>query len=831
MQGPVIHLICNAHLDPTWLWQWEEGAAEAVSTFRTAAELCEAYDGFVFNHNEAILYEWVREYEPELFERIRGLVKKGKWHIMGGWYLQPDCNMPSGESFVRQVLAGRRYFREHFDAEPTVAINFDPFGHSRGLVQILARSGYAGYMFMRPMQDWMDLPETGFTWEGFDGSQVTALRFPPGYNSLRGEAAEKVRAYLRRDDRPAVGVVLWGVGNHGGGPSRIDLDRLAELIAEKPEGAEIFHSTPEAYFRQMRRDGRDLPVVASDLNPWGVGCYSSQIRIKQGHRRLENRLYATEKMAAVAAMAGRMDWPGEELASAARDLMFSEFHDNLPGSSIEPVEADTLRTIDHGLEILSRVRTRAFFALADGQPRCPEGQIPILVYNPHPFSVRGTFECEFQLPDQNWEEVWTDIRVCSGRRELPSQVEKESCNMNMDWRKRVVFAAELAPSSMNRFDCKLIERARRPQRRLAVRDGRVRFRGERVRAEINARTGLLDVLEIDGQPVLRKGGCRPLVVHDDGDPWGMRTRSFSRIEGAFKALKATEAARFAGVEADRLPAVRVVEDGEVRSVVEALMGYGDSRLVLRYVLPKLDGRVGVEVEVHWQQKDRMLKLSLPTPWADGQFLAQVAYGAQPLPENGDEAVAQKWLAVAGPESDSPALTVVNDGTYAASFRRGELRLTLLRSPAYAAHPILDRPLLEQDRYLPRIDQGRRRFGFWLGAGRRKDRLDAIDREALVCNEEPMALSFFPCGEGEPLEQGPALSDRVVQLSALKRSEDGRDWLVRLFNPTDRARRTTLTIPALKVSEKLRLEPYRILTLRADETGKVRETDLIERPLD
>ena len=107
-----IHLVCNANIDPVWLWQWEEGAAEAVSTFRTAADFCEEYDGFIFNHNEALLYKWIEEYEPELFKRIQKLVKEGKWHIMGGGYLQPDCNMPSGESLIRQGLKGKTSFGE-----------------------------------------------------------------------------------------------------------------------------------------------------------------------------------------------------------------------------------------------------------------------------------------------------------------------------------------------------------------------------------------------------------------------------------------------------------------------------------------------------------------------------------------------------------------------------------------------------------------------------------------------------------------------------------------------------------------------------------------------
>ena len=109
-----LYLLCNAHLDPVWMWQREEGIAEAISTFRVAAQFCEEYDGFLFNHNESLLYEWVEEYEPALFERIKKLVKEGKWHIMGGWYIQPDCVMPSGESFLRQIQIGNKYFLEKF---------------------------------------------------------------------------------------------------------------------------------------------------------------------------------------------------------------------------------------------------------------------------------------------------------------------------------------------------------------------------------------------------------------------------------------------------------------------------------------------------------------------------------------------------------------------------------------------------------------------------------------------------------------------------------------------------------------------------------------------
>ena len=138
---------------------------------------------------------------------------------MGGWYLQPDCNMPSGESFVRQMLLGRRYFAEKFGARPTTAINFDPFGHTRGLVQILARSGFDCYLFCRPGQEECPLPDGPFLWEGYDGSRVLAVRPWGHYLSALGKAGEKVENYLRERPADQPGILLWGVGDHGGGPS------------------------------------------------------------------------------------------------------------------------------------------------------------------------------------------------------------------------------------------------------------------------------------------------------------------------------------------------------------------------------------------------------------------------------------------------------------------------------------------------------------------------------------------------------------------------------------------------------------------------------------
>ena len=276
-----IHLLCNAHLDPVWQWQRSEGVAEAISTFRVAADFCEEFDGFVFNHNESLLYEWVEEYEPTLFERIKKLVKDGKWRIMGGWYLQPDCLLPSGESIIRQIETGRNYFKEKFDVIPETAINFDPFGHSQGMVQILKKCGYTSYIFMRPNNF---VPEHDFVWKGYDDSEVYGHCIDGGYNTQIHKVPERIDEFLKQAHEGA-NLLLWGIGNHGGGPSRCDLMDIEEYIRTHPE-SRIIHSWCENYFDKSNKN--NLRTVDASIVHCMVGCYTSMVRIKQLHRRLEN---------------------------------------------------------------------------------------------------------------------------------------------------------------------------------------------------------------------------------------------------------------------------------------------------------------------------------------------------------------------------------------------------------------------------------------------------------------------------------------------------------------------------------------------------------------
>ena len=405
-----LHLICNAHIDPVWQWTWDEGISSAIATFKSAADLAEEFD-YIFCHNEAMLYEAIEESAPDLFERIQGLVKAGKWHITGGWYLQPDCNLPSGETFVRQISVGKSYFMEKFGVEPTVAYNFDAFGHSVGLPQILVKNGYVGYMACRPNKHQFTYPGRFFKWTSPDGSSITVTN-SESYGTWLGEAVVKIKREIEgvpmwmlgsdsdgkeRNGMEDVDYSLWGVGNHGGGPSRKDLRDIAAL---KVDGVEIEHSTPEALFAEGVKVSGEVKTSMITCMP---GCYSSKARIKQGFRRAENMFYATEKMLAVASLNG-ITFDTSDMKTAEKKILFATFHDILPGTSVEEGEREGLCALSLAEKVARDYRAKVFLRMAMGQKHAETGEFPVFVFNYAPYEVVAPVEVEFMIENQNWNE-------------------------------------------------------------------------------------------------------------------------------------------------------------------------------------------------------------------------------------------------------------------------------------------------------------------------------------------------------------------------------------------------------------------------------------------
>ena len=817
------YMICNAHLDPIWQWEWEEGAAEALSTFRIAADFCEQYEDYIFCHNEVLLYDWIEQYDPELFARIQKLVDSGKWHIMGGWHVQPDCNMPSGESFVRQILSGRKYFLEKFNKVPHVAINFDSFGHSRGLVQIMAKSGYKGYIHMRPMPNFLTLPAKEYTWVGYDGSKVIGIRPDGWYNSPKGRAAETIRNMVNICPENDINMRLWGIGNHGGGPSKKDLDDLIDLKAElQKDGNDIIHSTPEQYLAEAIKH-HELPIVDHSLWCWAVGCYTSQVRVKQKHRAAENIYYLTEIMCSHAANEGLMEYPFKELSDAMYDIMTVEFHDVLPGSSIQPAEEMGIRMMDHAIEILSRLKARAFFALAGGQKKAESDKIPIFVYNPYPYEITEDIVCEFNLWDQDRNLYFMKPVVYDKNGSIvPSQCEKEYSTIPINWRKRVVFRATLSPMSLNRFDCGFETLDERPAFKATQENEYFVLNRGGTTVKINTSTGLVDEYVKNGKNYVEKGAFGLEVFNDDFDPWGMMVTAFKEKLGEFKLLSPAEAREFLYLE-NEIPSVHIIEDGDVQTIIEAVFGYKNSYAAVKYILGE-NGELKIDVRVNWGEKQRLLRLNIPTSLKNSVCIGEQPYGEEALKDDFEENVSQKYIAVS---DNQDTLIAINNGIHGSCFdsKSGTLKYTLLRSASYCAHPLDDRVVMPQDRYMPYIDQGERDFSFMFSVGKNDVIKPLASRKAQHFNMKPMALSFYPTGVGKSSASPIMLSGTdVITINAFKKADCGDGYIIRLFNPTPDAQKCTLSFYDAKMP--IEFGKYEIKTIRYS-GGSLAEDSLME----
>lgn len=831
-----LYLICNAHLDPVWMWEKDEGIAEVLSTYRVAADFCEEYEDFVFNHNESVLYEWVEEYDLDLFKRIQKLVKEGRWKIIGGFYLQPDCNMPSGEGIVRQALVGRKYFDEKFGCRPRTAINFDSFGHSRGLVQIFSKAGYDSYIVCRPLDDKCPLPAEDFIWKGYDGSEIMCHRGYNSYESHRGNADEKIQGYLDTFPDKEVGLVLWGIGNHGGGPSRIDYERISQLGRKVSPQWTMTHSYPEAYFEELLavKGKENIPVVARPLHYHSVGCYTSQIRIKQKYRQLENMLFKVEKMMSCAALNGLCEYPQEQLEEAQKDMLFTQFHDILPGSSIASAEEAAIRQLDHGLEIVEKLKIKAFLMLMKGEEKAEDGVIPVFVYNPHPMKVNTLIECEFNLPDQNIDRTkWSFPRVYQNGQPIPCQVEHEESNFNVDWRKRVVFSAELAPSSLNRFECKVESWDMEPEKQLCKTEDCICFHTEDLDVEINCRTGAIDRYAVKGKDYLKPGTCIPMVMKDDYDSWGNTCKEYRDLEGCFRLMDPEEGTEYSGIERGHIiDSVRIIEDGEIRSMIEAVLKYNHSVMCIRYYLPKKGTEVKVAVKVNWGEKMKMLKFPVKTCFEDSKYIGQVMYGRDELPNDGMEVVSQRFSAVVS-EKDDAAFTIINNGTYGSDCKDGEARISMLRSPGYSAgcsdFSKRKPEVMEQERCNVFMDQGEREFTFWLNAGTVTERMYAVESEAALHNETPFALSCFPGGkQKDGIRQLVALDNEAIQLTTFKKGMESDQYILRLFEPTGEKRNCTITLPFAGISKEIEISGFEIQTWGYDAAAnKLTQISLLE----
>ncbi len=807
MKQRTLHMIGNAHIDPVWLWTWQEGFQEVKATFRSALDRMAEFDEFIFVASSAALYEWVERSDPAMFAEIQARVAEGRWLPVGGWWIEPDCNIPDGESFVRQGLYGQRYFAEKFGRMARVGFNVDSFGHAGTLPQILKKSGIPYYVFLRPMPYEKSLPSRLFWWEADDGSRVLTFRIPFEYLSW-GKALDHHVWRCADEMRDPVDefMCFYGVGNHGGGPTRANLESIRRLNTD-PEYPALVCSTPEAFFDAALSKNWPIPVVHSDLQKHAPGCYAAHSGIKQWNRRAEHRLMAAEKWSLLAARVTGQPYPSD-LGHAWKQVLFNQFHDILAGTSLEAAYDDARDAFGEALAIADRglnyaVQSFSWKVRIEEQ----EGVKPLVVFNPHTWPVRANVELE----TYRWAEE--ALLVDDQDQPVPFQAVQSHSTTN---RVRLSFNAELPALGYRTY--RLLP-AGGPQPFTPVQASDAVLENARFRLELDPTTGTIASL-FDKQAeveVFAGEAAKAVVIDDPSDTWGHNVFAFDTVIGAFTAAS-----------------VRLVEHGPAKSVIRVTSAYERSTLIQDFTLYPDRDQVDVHVVVDWREQLKALKLRFPVNVKFMKVTTAAAYGHIEQFANGEETPAQSWVDVSGTSRDREipyGFSLLNDAKYSLDVNVRDIGLTVLRSPAYANHAPTE---LKPDGLYSFIDQGIQRFtysllphtGSWETAGTVKRAAELNQRPIVV------AETFHPQGE---LPQAASFIDarpEHILVSVLKQAEDGDDLILRAYETTGAATAAVIRLPHWERTIEAHFAPGEIKTFRIpqDPAQPITETDLLEQAI-
>lgn len=809
----MVHMIGNAHIDPVWLWQWREGYQEVKATFQSALDRLDETDDFVFTAACADYYRWVEENAPEMFKKIQARVAEGRWCVAGGMWIQPDCNMPSGESFARHMLYSQRYFKEKLGVTVKTGWNVDSFGHSAMLPALLKRAGIENYVFLRPGEhENAAIPYPLFKWTSPDGASVNAFRIIDGYGSRFGSVEEDVNRALEMEKKLGYPIMcFYGVGNHGGGPTIKNIASIHEL---QGRGMKIKFSDPDAYFNEIRQLGIDMPEWKNELQHHASGCYSATSLIKLLNRRVENALIRCEFFGALSdKLCGHTSGP---LTQAWRNLMFNHFHDVMCGCSIREAYDDAQQQLGEALSIAAREENAALQKISwavdtvngiPGRLRSKESHFalweldglgtPIVAFNPHPFEAEGTvqiFGSVSCVTDENDQDVPVQTVRASrtnGTDKWDSifRVKVPALGYRLYW-------AYLAPRGVptNEFERRIITPDDASDEVIAASGLKITensLENDRLAVKFDPVTGAIVsmVNKSTGRESLAAPASARLIDIEHVDTWAHAVFKFDR-----------EKESFAGAE------FAILEKGPVRAKLRVTTRALDSTLIQDYTLYAGKDQLEVNVRLDMQEKFRMLKLCFPVNATEQTARAEISYGYIERPCDGCEETGHRWMALGGKEG---GIGLLNNGKYSFSAENGELRLTVANTSIYADHY----GQKTRDDTCIHGDIGVQEFAYaivpydgdWKAAG--------LPRRGEVFNRAlPWVVETYHEGRLPASYEGLRVDAENVTVGALKRAEDGDGYIIRLNETAGRATRCVIDAPMFGRSIEVELGPVDIRTL-------------------
>ncbi|MBQ8894313.1 MAG: alpha-mannosidase [Clostridia bacterium] len=783
------YLIGNAHLDPVWQWPWQEGYSEALATFRSALDRMKDFPDFKFTSACAVYYMWVEEQDPEMFKEIQQRVREGRWNIVGGWYLQPDCNLPAGESFARHALISQRYFKEKFGVTVKTGYNVDSFGHNWNLPKILRASGMENYVFMRPNpEEKPEVTKSLFSWEADDGSRVTAYRIPQPYNirlEKRFQRLEEIIAQAQEEGTDLM--AFYGVGNHGGGPTI----RLIRALKDANYENTLF-STPDEYFAEVAQAG--IPVVRDELQHHARGCYSAESSIKMGIRRAEQKLLAAERLAVLGKELLGVPYPAEELKKAWKNVLFNQFHDIAGGCSLRKAYTDAAVQLGESVAIADRVINKATQAIAwnidtlqgetlPGDMRTTnktwEHEIlgtPIVVFNPHAFPVRAVVSL--------LEDAATKVADAAGN-EIPMQRIRCESNIRPGGNYHPAFLAEI-PALGYAVYRMFMQQPSRLTPGFCLKIDRKTMENDVISVEFDAYTGdICKIFDKKANKTIMDRPCRAILLDESTcDTW-----AHDRV------YLGPEVAWFKNAD------LAVADKGDVQVTLCTTAYCGENVLKREYTLIPGSKEIRVKAKVEMREPLRTFKLAFPIE--GDEVTAQIPYGSIKRKGETGEEPCGSWIAGGG-------VGVANNGQYGYDYRDGEMRLTVLRTAAYLDHSTV------RDAYSVYMDMGTTEFEYTVfpfeGAGK-------AEETAARLNCPPVIIkgSFH---NGRLPEVYGGIKGEGAAISAIKEGEDG-GTVIRVFEPDGEEREVSVELFGKELKTKLR--PHQLKTLH--ESGE--ELNLIE----
>jgi alpha-mannosidase len=857
------HLTGNSHIDAAWLWPWTETVDVVKRTFGTALQLMYEYPQYTYTQSAAQYNEWMAQKYPEMNDEIKQRIKEGRWEVVGGMWVEPDLNMPDGESLVRQLLVGKRWYKQAYGVDVRIGWNPDSFGYTWQLPQIYKKSGVD--YFVTQKMTWNDtnqLPFKLFWWESPDGSKVLAY-FPHDYAN-DNLSPVRLAADLKQARERAPGLRnmmdLYGIGDHGGGPTRAILDQgahwstpsmPAKVVPQMPFGtAQTFFSdvesrvapdSPEWNYQSIAKGytppAPDLtgsggkiaiPTWKSELYfEYHRGVMTTQANHKKNMRESEEEVLNAEKWASLAWLDGK-EYPGHELTEDWKKVLFNQFHDLAAGSGIGVIYKDAQKDYDYvrlstneisdkSLQtVVDRINTAGSSANADGQA--------IVVFNPLGWARSGEVVVEVRpredsgnvatVVDENGEPVVAYVLS----RDSATGVAKLSIPISdvpaLGYKAfRIATKKDLVGVGEGHVG------AETKNGEMSGTGGEVSISTQLIRVAVDAKTGCItSIFDVKANTeTLAKGACGNELqafkdTPKDYDAWNIDPGT---LDVPPTALHEVDSVRFVEGTPTGIGAIRIARHWQNSKFVQTIWVE--------------DGKdyIDVENDIDWHESHVLLKASFPVAATSDFATYEIPYGSieRPTTRNNSwekaqfEVPAMRWADLG---DGKHGLSILNQTKYGYDAVGNQLRLTLLRSPKWPD---------------PDADMGRHHFHYAIypHAGTWKDALTV--RHGWEYDYPLQAVVTTAHAGSLPAEHSFAsVSPDNVVLTAVKKAEDTNGLIFRVYEWAGKAATVEFHVPPgaksatvtnlmetpegqpLSVTGdvvKAPIKPYEILTVRVD----------------